>query len=66
MHVKAKGDKVFQLNASAYHFFIKEPGLDACLQEPVDPDPEIIFQGDVDGSCIILENQEIAIPPDPF
>jgi len=53
--IKPKGDKVFQLNAPANHLFIKNPGLDTCFQKPVDPDPDIIFQGEIHRGSILFE-----------
>jgi hypothetical protein len=47
MEIKSKGDKILNLNAVADQFFIQNPGLDACLQKFIDPDPDIIFQSDI-------------------
>ena len=66
MHVEPEGDKVFQLNAAADRLFVKNPGLDTCFKEPVDPDPEIIFQGNIHRSSVIFEDKKIAIPSYPF
>jgi hypothetical protein len=66
VNIKPKGDKVFQLNAPADRFFVENPCLDACFQEPIDPDPEIIFQGDIHRGGVIFEHEKIAIPSDPF
>jgi hypothetical protein len=66
VNIKPKCDEVFHLNAPADCLFIENPRLDACFQETVDPDPEIIFQGDIHRGSIIFEYEKIAIPPDLF
>jgi hypothetical protein len=66
VNIKPEYDEVFQLNAPADRLFVKNPGLDTCFQEPVDPDPEIIFQDDIHRGSVIFEYEKIAIPPYPF